>query len=206
MQVLKFYDLYIGLAIADSGRIFRTVDAARTWQSYPTSHTGWGNDIEFAPSDPAHVWMTDNQKVHYSSDTGKTWTSQVNAGGRDIVFPTAQNGWFVGDGGNLYHTTNGWITSMKDTYSHTGGFMLYQNYPNPFNPLTNFSFIIPARSFVSLKVFDVMGREVATLVNGELSAGNHTQQWNVANNASGVYFYRLHAGAFTETKKLILLR
>jgi hypothetical protein len=62
------------------------------------------------------------------------------------------------------------------------------------------------KSFVSLKIFDLSGREIATIVSEELSAGNYTRQWDAANMPSGVYFYRLKAGSFTETKKLILVR
>jgi hypothetical protein len=83
---------------------------------------------------------------------------------------------------------------------------LGQNYPNPFNPLTAISFSIPLRSFLSLKIFDLGGREVATIVSEELSAGNHTRQWNAVGMPSGVYFYRIQAGSFTETKKLVLLK
>jgi hypothetical protein len=86
-------------------------------------------------------------------------------------------------------------------------FALNQNYPNPFNPTTNISFSIPSKSFVSLKVFDLLGREVATLVSEEMLAGNHSRQWNAINIPSGVYFYRLQAGSsYNETKKLILLK
>jgi hypothetical protein len=85
-------------------------------------------------------------------------------------------------------------------------FNLAQNYPNPFNPSTTISFSLPSKSFVSLKIFDVVGREVATLVSQELSAGNYKQQWNANGMPSGVYFYRLQSGSFTETKKLILLK
>jgi len=81
-----------------------------------------------------------------------------------------------------------------------------QNYPNPFNPTTTISFDIPSRSFVSLKIFDILGREVSTIVSGELEAGSYTRRWNARNMASGVYFYRLTAGSFVETKKLILLK
>jgi len=83
---------------------------------------------------------------------------------------------------------------------------LEQNYPNPFNPSTTIQFTLPSRSFVSLKVFAVIGREVATIVSEELSAGSYSRTWNAANMSSGIYFYRLQAGTFTETKKLILLR
>jgi hypothetical protein len=85
-------------------------------------------------------------------------------------------------------------------------FSLSQNYPNPFNPTTTITFALPVKSFVSLKIFDVLGREVATLVSEELSTGKYSTQWNAAGLGSGVYFYRLQAGSFMETKKLLLLR
>ncbi len=85
-------------------------------------------------------------------------------------------------------------------------FSLEQNYPNPFNPATTISFSLPSKSFVSMKVFNVIGIEVATVVSEELPAGNYTMQWHADGLSSGVYFYRLQAGSFSETKKLILLK
>ncbi|KKW16960.1 MAG: FG-GAP repeat protein [Candidatus Magasanikbacteria bacterium GW2011_GWA2_50_22] len=85
-------------------------------------------------------------------------------------------------------------------------FLLEQNYPNPFNPSTMISFSLPSKTYVSLRVFDAMGREMATLVSRELSAGNHTRQWNGTGMPSGIYFYRLKAGDFVQTKKFVLLR
>jgi hypothetical protein len=84
--------------------------------------------------------------------------------------------------------------------------VLSQNYPNPFNPSTTISFSLPARLFVSIKIFDVIGRDVSTLVSEEFSAGTHTRDWNASAYPSGVYFYRLQAGSYTETKCLVLLR
>jgi len=86
------------------------------------------------------------------------------------------------------------------------GFSMRQNYPNPFNPSTNLSFSIASKSFVSMKVFNVIGREVATIVFEELSPGNYTRQWHANGFASGFYFCRLQAGAISETKTLILLK
>jgi hypothetical protein len=83
---------------------------------------------------------------------------------------------------------------------------LMQNYPNPFNPSTTISFVVPSRSFVSLRIFDCIGREVGTLLDEELSAGNYTRQWNAFYLPSGVYYYRLQSGSFMETKKLLLLK
>jgi len=87
-----------------------------------------------------------------------------------------------------------------------GEFRLRQNYPNPFNPSTTISFSLPTRSFVTLCVFDVMGREVATLVSEDMNAGKYTRLWNADGFPSGEYFYRLQAGTFTEVKKLSLIR
>ena len=87
-----------------------------------------------------------------------------------------------------------------------GHFSLDQNYPNPFNPSTTISFSLPAKSFVSLKVFDIVGKEVATIVSEEMPAGNYSRYWNAASVSSGVYFCRLQAISFIETRKLVLLR
>lgn len=85
-------------------------------------------------------------------------------------------------------------------------FELEQNYPNPFNPSTNFEFRIAEFGFVSLKVYDLLGREVATLVNEIKQAGTHNVKWDASKIASGVYFYKLTAGGFVETKKMVLMR
>jgi hypothetical protein len=85
-------------------------------------------------------------------------------------------------------------------------FGLDQNYPNPFNPATTISFRLSSQSFVSLKVFNALGREVSILLEKELPAGTYVQRWDAEALPSGVYFCRLQAGSFTETKKLILQR
>jgi len=91
-------------------------------------------------------------------------------------------------------------------------FALAQNYPNPFNPSTTIKYEIPSvasgfsLSNVTLKVYDILGREVATLVNQQQKAGYYEVNWDAGNNSSGIYFYKLHAGSFVETKKMILLR
>jgi len=85
-------------------------------------------------------------------------------------------------------------------------YSLDQNYPNPFNPSTKFTFGLPGNSFVSLKVFDVLGKEVTTIVSGNLPAGIYTREWNAGELPSGVYFYQLQAGKFLQTRKLLLLK
>jgi hypothetical protein len=83
-------------------------------------------------------------------------------------------------------------------------YLLQQNYPNPFNPSTTISFSIPTSEFVTLKVYDVLGREIATLVNENLSAGSYSYNFDASNLTSGVYFYKLQAGKYSETKKMLL--
>ncbi len=97
-------------------------------------------------------------------------------------------------------------TSVENSAKAIDDYTLDQNYPNPFNPATTISFSIPAQSDVSLKVFDALGREVSILLSEQLSAGTYLRQWDATGWASGVYFCRLQAGSFIETRKLMLLR
>ena len=83
---------------------------------------------------------------------------------------------------------------------------LFQNYSNPFNSSTIISFNFPSKEFVSLKVFELIGREMARIVSENMSAGSYSKQWNTVGLLSGVYYYRLHVGSFMKTNKLILLR
>jgi hypothetical protein len=86
------------------------------------------------------------------------------------------------------------------------GFRLSQNFPNPFNPTTTISYSVKEYSNVLIKVFDILGNEIVTLVNEGKSAGEYQVNWNAADLPSGVYFYQLRARDFLETKKMILLR
>ena len=85
---------------------------------------------------------------------------------------------------------------------------LQQNYPNPFNPSTSIQYTISSTQFVTLKVYDLLGREVATLVNGEKPAGSYIAQFTMNNVqlSSGIYFYKLQAGSFVDTKKMLMIK
>ncbi|MBE2225943.1 MAG: carboxypeptidase regulatory-like domain-containing protein, partial [Ignavibacteria bacterium] len=85
-------------------------------------------------------------------------------------------------------------------------FSLSQNYPNPFNPVTNIKFSVPKTGVVNLTVYDAAGREAAMLFNGELSEGTYNYDFDASQLASGIYFYRLEAGEFTQTKKMVLVK
>lgn len=99
------------------------------------------------------------------------------------------------------------ITSIENDIAQIPNeFHLYQNFPNPFNPSTYISFHISSRMFISLKIYDVLGRNVAVLISRELQSGDHTIVWDATGFPSGTYFYRLQSGNFNEVKKLILLK
>jgi hypothetical protein len=98
------------------------------------------------------------------------------------------------------------VTGVQDAVTNPKTFALSQNYPNPFNLTTTFSFDIPATSFVSLKIFDVMGRKITTVVSENLAVGTYRRQWNAEQLSGGVYFYRIEAGNYLAVKKLILLK
>ncbi|MCI0473050.1 MAG: T9SS type A sorting domain-containing protein, partial [Ignavibacteria bacterium] len=85
-------------------------------------------------------------------------------------------------------------------------FTLHQNYPNPFNPVTKINYDIPKNTFVSLKIYDILGREAAVLVNETKQAGSYTVEFNASALTSGVYFYRLETSAYSEIKKMVLLK
>lgn len=85
-------------------------------------------------------------------------------------------------------------------------FKLFQNFPNPFNAQTVFEYALPEAAFVTIEVFDLMGRKIKTLVNQQQQAGYHSITWDTGKRASGTYFYKIQAGEFTETKKMTLLK
>ena len=109
-------------------------------------------------------------------------------------------------GTRIYRASNSITSVGYITHYELSNYILYQNYPNPFNPTTSLQYAIVSRQFVTLKVFDLLGREVATLVNEEKSAGEYEVEFNGTELPSGIYFYQLKAGGIIQTKKMILLK
>ena len=106
----------------------------------------------------------------------------------------------------ILHYKQTLITVVLEDRGTPASFQLYQNYPNPFNPSTVIKYHLSTATHVRLTIFDMLGREVRTLLNEQKSAGSYQVSWNASGVPSGVYFYRLQAGSFTETQKLILLK
>ena len=151
--------------------------------------------------------------VFLSVDNGTSWTA-VNTGLGNYtinalaVSPDSLGFIFAGtDGGIWRRPLSEMPTSVErhpnDLPTHCS---LDQNFPNPFNPTTTISFSLPSKSFVSLRLFDALGRQVSDLLSEELPAGKYAKEWNATPFSSGIYFYRMQAGSFSETKKLLLLK
>jgi hypothetical protein len=136
--------------------------------------------------------------------SGGEWAAVGTIGqsviGRSIGTSYAANAGFWGDGGAILGVDD------RVTPGLPAEFALLQNYPNPFNPSTIIKFEVPRSTEVRLSVFDVLGREVLVLMNERRDAGVHEVKFDASNLASGVYLYRLQAGDFVSTKKLLLLR
>ncbi|HEY9167510.1 MAG TPA: T9SS type A sorting domain-containing protein [Candidatus Kryptonia bacterium] len=149
--------------------------------------------------------------VFVSSDSGKTVTS-VSEGLIDSLFISSlaiSNGYVIaGTQNGIYRRPlSEMITGAPVTHEPVpGSFNLSQNFPNPFNPTTVINYQLSAASYVSLKVYDVLGREVATLVNERENAGAHVAAFNGARLPSGVYFCRISAGSYASTRKMLLMK
>jgi hypothetical protein len=196
----------------DFGRVQISTNNGVTWKSLNGRYTGYafGSAKQKPTFDPGydgvrHEWVEENIDL-----------------GPFLGYPLLVRFLFESDGFENY---SGWLIDdiriigypIAPDYAERGftpeSFKLEQNYPNPFNPTTAIGYKIPAISgqrsaisFVRLKIFDMLGKEVATLVNAEQQPGRYTVHWNASGVPSGVYFYQLRAGEFVQTKKMMVVR
>ena len=216
MRDVQFTSVDSGWAvggIAGDNVIARTTDAGTTWTYIQPGgsslreiamvnsrlgwFTGWGN---FSPF------------IARTSDGGETWETQEfsppdNLGFESICMVNESLGWLCGEGGKVFRTTNGGVTFVAELPRGVPAeAVLHQNYPNPFNPSTTIRYGLPSRSHVTLTVFNTLGQQVATLVDGEMEAGYHEAMFGASGLSSGVYLYRLTAGSFVQTRRLVFIR
>ena len=214
-NVLKFYDENFGL-LAHLPTIYRTTDGAVTWQDYSVLIPGFyppALDIEYIPNNPNKIWMSYYNGLFFSNDSGKTWIAQSlpdSSHPFDIAFTNENTGWLLCGDGKLFYTNNngGLVTNVTQEKNLHVSYQLFQNYPNPFNPETVIGYQLSVACHVTLKIYNLLGREVAILVNEYRRAGIHNSTFNINNYSlpSGIYFYRLTAGNYSSTQKMVLLK
>ena len=204
------------------GGLYRSTDDGTTWTLRDSTFVIYtSSSIAFDAS--GNLYASTNDGVSVSSDEGVHWQN-IN---QNLPFIGAQS-IAVGLDGYLYvaegdsgvwkstakvpAANGGWENVVKVTSINNHGsnnpdhYALYQNYPNPFNPTTTISYDLSSSGFVSLKVYDVLGRELETLVNEHQNVGKHFVKFNASSLPSGVYFFRLQAGTFIEARKLTVLK
>jgi len=192
--------------------IYLTTDAGSTWSILTTS-VGSVNSLAIDPTNSNNVFVATSNGVLLTTNGGTTWQSSnenlTDLTVQSIEYDATNKVLYAGTkyGGLFRRNLATAPTSVDETVGAIPGeYALHDAYPNPFNPSTTISYSLPKAVHVSLRVFNTLGQEVASLVKGEKDAGTYHVTWNAASMPSGVYIYRLEAGEFVESKKLTLLR
>jgi photosystem II stability/assembly factor-like uncharacterized protein len=186
------------------GGMYVSTDNGSTWTKSSTN--GCKAAVIFSNGNIISAW--DN--IYKSTDNGATWSdlgkirdylvtnclAVVNPS-NDVLMGTEKNG--------IYKTTSN-ISACENYTQIPNSYTFMQNYPNPFNPTTTIKYEVKQSGYITIRVFDSIGREIALLVNEDKSPGTYQVNFNAINLPSGVYFYRLTSGAYSETKKLVLLK
>lgn len=196
------------------GKIYKSTDLGATWVLKNSGTTNTIRSIFFSGNDSGAV-TGDNSTVRMTTNGGDTWftdnsfnsvsgnitsITEMPRTSRTVLAVSQGNGIYIVSEDPPFIGINNISTEVPNDFS------LSQNYPNPFNPSTKIQFELPKSSFAMLTVYDAAGREIETLVNEELHAGVYEYDWTGISLPSGVYFYKLTAGNFSETKKMILIK
>ena len=195
------------------GRVNRSTDGGSTWAFSGTGMQAWR--IYFLATHPKGTLFAGTSgpgggTLYTSTDDGLHWSALgatvPNTGVQALTFGKGEY-LFIGTAGAGILKSSQPFTSIRDLTGPVAAvFSLDQNYPNPFNPSTTIRFTLSHRAQTTLTVFNLLGQQVSVLINGEVSAGSHAVTFDGSDLASGVYFYRIHAGDFVQTKKLMILR
>jgi photosystem II stability/assembly factor-like uncharacterized protein len=224
---IEFTDINIGYVSASvwdgTGAIAKTTDGGSNWISTMFNYPLWSINFPISNASLVGYAAGDQGIILKTYDAGINWASQSSGTVQrlnKIFFKDIDFGFAVGDNGIILRTTSAGdpVTDLVDKSNQVISFQLFQNYPNPFNATTKIKFTIPSRTeyysvpqIFTLKVYDILGNEVATIANEEKPAGEYEVTFNshsgeVRNLTSGVYFYQLKAGSLIQTKKMILLK
>jgi photosystem II stability/assembly factor-like uncharacterized protein len=197
-----------------STSLWKTTNGGNNWIQYSPLIQGfiYFDVIEF--SDSQNGFILANNRFYRTSNGGEFWkdygrNSSIIFNSMDFI--SSQTGWIAGDNFSIKKTINGGVYVKKESNIIPNSFILFQNYPNPFNPSTTIKYQIVKNSFVTLRVYDILGREVAVLVNEFQSAGVYETQFpnnsiTINQLSSGIYFYRLEAKEFYSVKRMVLVK
>jgi ligand-binding sensor domain-containing protein len=192
----------------EHGVLYRSCNNGISWEDISIPAFKAINCMIF--NSTGQIFLADSSGVYLSADNGDNWIT-INSGLLDTSISTLRinndDYLFAGSfSGSIYKSTQV-VSDISETSNQLPeSFCLHQNYPNPFNPSTSIRFSVPKRTHVRLKVFDIIGCEIITLVNEEFEAGNYDITFNAAAISTGVYIYQLKAGTYVESKKMILIR
>lgn len=193
------------LFVGTANGVYRSTDHGVDWVS-----AGLASDYVYTLVPYGkYLFAGTYQGIYFSSNDGATWTFAGQGLNRYVeAIIVMDSTVYAGTSGGVYaRTFKDIMTGIKwGDGQHPTSYTLMQNYPNPFNPATVIGYQLPMNSLVTLKIYDVLGRDVQTLVNGSQRAGSYSIPFNAGSLPSGVYFYRLQAGSFTQTKKLVLMK
>jgi photosystem II stability/assembly factor-like uncharacterized protein len=197
--------------VSISDKIYKSVDGGTSWNII--FNNSYVVDFNFPGS--SNGWVSTGSYIYKTLDGGSTWGqnsfSQSGAPFNSLVFLNTMRGW-TSFGSSILYTDNGGITDIDELPNvslNPKDFTLFQNYPNPFNPSTTIKFDIPSYlsySNVSLKVYDILGNEIAVLVDGVKPSGSYTVEWDASKFSTGVYFYKLQLSSFLSVKKMVLIK
>jgi photosystem II stability/assembly factor-like uncharacterized protein len=210
--LLNSYSVHFNNAtngLAGGTTIVKSTDGGATYTSVGTvPGTGNINAIEGRDND---FWYIRGTGIYRSTNAGSNWTQvhTLTGTGNDMDFPTASGclvGWAVTSTGLISKMTGTPVGIVNNNNEVPNEYKLEQNYPNPFNPITQISFALPKSGYVNLKIFDILGKEVTTLVSEFKQAGNYKVDFNASELASGQYFYSITSGDFTDSKRMMLIK
>ncbi len=183
----------------------KSTDNGNTWTFTNQTPPSLYESIQILNENYAWKFRRTGQ-IYKSTDGCLSWTREDSTAVMlwSSSFTSITNGWAVGNPGAIFHYTNTtYVTKESETADN---FKLEQNYPNPFNPATTIKFHIKENGYVTLIIYNLLGKEVEILVNGNKNRGSYTVKWNAENVPGGVYFCKLTSGNKKEIKKLILLK
>ena len=197
--------------------ILNTIDGGVNWNPQSEDENIFLWDIYFCDENTG--WTCgQGGDIFYTQDGGATWNKQYTGTSNTLFaidFVNENNGWVVGSNGSILYTTTGGTTFVKErnqTKRHTKNIQLFQNQPNPFNQQTMISYELPSECFIKLKIYNILGKVVKTLVDAKQTSGTYKILWNGKDEqgidmVSGVYFYHIQVNnLIIKAGKMLLIR